>query len=286
MQHLVHESIIVYSQIRDELQRVIGMTRKLDKKYASFSTNLLHYYAERTQSQTILLQEWKLWDSDIIMRSMLECATRFLFVSIAAPEERAQRISEYTVLLSEIENLQRSEKAKDFVAATTNEDTKMLIGGVVLGTEHETGLRAKWPKAKRNALKQKWSFTEISRVLSTFHNERLDLRKYNSFLHGYGISSHLIHADQISMDLVRDRAAREPQEKSLMERAHFARLATEPVSILFLCWRAMAYASGVDSHNNDLVKSVMALNEEADVYHREFAESQRACYDEPTSDEK
>ncbi|MES3021123.1 MAG: DUF5677 domain-containing protein [Pseudomonadota bacterium] len=285
MQHLVHASVIVYSQLRDELQHVIKMTRQIDPKYASYSATVLQYYAERSQSQTLLLQAWKLWDADIIMRSMLECATRFLFVSIAAPDERAQRIEEYTISLNEIENLQRSEKAKDFVATSIDEDTKMLIGGVVFGAEDEAELRARWPKAKRKALKQKWSFTEISHVLSTFHVDRLDLRNYKSFLHGYGLSSHLIHADQTSMDLVKDRAGREPQEKAMLEKAHFARLATEPVSILFLCWRAMAYASGVDSKNIEIVKSVIALNEQAAVYHRAFAESQRDLYSRPLGHE-
>lgn len=270
--------MIVYSKLRDELQHVIEATRQLDPQYAAFSATVLHYYAERSQSQTLLLQAWKLWDSDIIMRSMLECATRFLFVSIALPEERAQRIYEYTISLNEIEDLQRSEKAKDFVAASTNQDATMLIGGVVLGTEDEAELRAKWPKAKRNALKQKWSFTEMSQVLSAFHEKGLDLRKYKSFLHRYGLSSHLIHADQTSMDLIRDRAGREPNKKAILEKAHFARLATEPVSILFLCWRAMVYASGVDSQDKEIIQSLFALDRQADVYHRAFAESQMHHY--------
>ncbi|SFH18562.1 DUF5677 domain-containing protein [Pseudomonas sp. NFACC45] len=274
MQHLIHASLDVYSQLRDELQRVINKSREVDPEYSSHSGIVLHYYSERCQSINILLQEWKLWDCDIIMRSSLECATRFLFVSIAPPEERRLRIYEYAVLLNEIEDLQRSERAKPFATESNNQDTQMLIGGVILAPDQEAELRAKWPKSKRNTLKQKWSFTEMARVLCEFHDEGLDLRGYKSFLHSYGISSHFIHADQTAMDLIWDRATREPQEIALLERAHFARLATEPVSILFLCWRAMVYATGVESSRKDIVQSVLALNEQADIYHREFAESQ------------
>ena len=278
MQHLVHASVAVYSQIRDQLQQVIDTSRAIDPKYAAYSAMVLHYYSGRCQSLNLLLQEWKLWDSDIIMRAALECATRFLFVSIAPQGERTQRIDEYSVFLSEIEELQTSEKAKAFVAEATEEHAKMLIGGVMLSDEDEALLRAKWPKVKRNALKQKWSFSEIVRVVSAFNHDRLDLRKYKSFLHGYGISSHLIHADQTAMDVVWDRANRNPQERAILENAHFARLATEPVSLLFLCWRAMEYASGIDSKSDNIVDSIINLNEQADVYHRAFAESQAHFY--------
>ncbi|WP_331275357.1 MULTISPECIES: DUF5677 domain-containing protein [Pseudomonas] len=286
MQHLIHASLDVYSQLRDELQQVIKNSREIDPKYSSHSGMVLHYYSERCQSINLLLQDWRLWDCDIIMRTALECATRFLFVSIAPPEERGLRIDEYAVLLNEIEDLQRSERAKPFAAGSDNQDTQMLIGGVILDPDHEAELRAKWPKSKRNSLKQKWSFSEMARVLCDFHKNGLDLRGYKSFLHGYGMSSHLIHADQTAMDLIRDRSTREPQERALLERAHFAGLATEPVSILFLCWRAMVYATGVESSKKDIVQSVLALNEQADIYHREFAESQVHRYkqsDDPTT---
>ncbi|WP_319757299.1 hypothetical protein [Pseudomonas aeruginosa] len=278
MQHLIYASLGVFSQLRDELQHVIESSKGIDPKYASHSGMVLSYYSERCQSINLLLQEWKLWDCDIIMRAALECATRFLFVSIAPPEERGLRIDEYTVLLNEIEDLQRSERAKPFAVGSTDPDTRMLVGGVILGPDQEAELRAKWPKSKRNALKQKWSFTEMARILCDFHDDGLDLRGYKSFLHGYGISSHFIHADQTAMDLIWDRARRDPQERALLESAHFARLATEPVSILFLCWRAMVYATGIESSSKDIVESIMALSDQASIYHREFAESQEHHY--------
>lgn len=116
MQYLIYASLSVLSQLRDELQRVIESSKRIDPKYAAHSQIFLHYYSKRCQSINLLPQDWKLWDCNIIMRAALECATRFPFVSIAPPEECGLRIDEYTILLNEIEDLQRSERAKPFVA--------------------------------------------------------------------------------------------------------------------------------------------------------------------------
>lgn len=87
MQYLIHNSLDVYSLLRDELQLIIEKSKKIDPKYASHSGVALYYYSERCQSINLLLQQWKLWDCDILMRAALECATRFLFISIAPSEE-------------------------------------------------------------------------------------------------------------------------------------------------------------------------------------------------------
>lgn len=279
MQYLLNASLAIYSQIRDDLRQLITAFNSVDARYAAYAGAQLHYYSERCQSLNILLQEWKLWDSDIVMRSALECASRFLFVSIAPNDERAQRIVEYTVSLNEIEELQRSERARSAVEAAVDEDTHMLIGGVVLDPTREEELRAKWPKVARNALRQRWSFSEIARTLTNFHDDGLDLRKYKSLLHSYGVSSHLIHADQTAMDIVRDRMGRQPEERRLMERAHFARLATEQTFLLFLCWRAAVYATGLDSRNEGIGRGLMELTAAADRHHEEFARSQSHRYE-------
>lgn len=278
MQLLLSESLVVFSQLRDEIENAISESKPTEARYSRFATGQMHYYGERCQSLNLLLQDWKLWDSDILMRSATECATRFIFVSISEPTERANRIEEYEVALNEIDDLQWSEKAKPAVAASTDSDTTMLLGGVVLSPEREAELRARWPKAKRAQLKQKWSFSEMVRQLSEFHDDGIDLRHYKSLLHGYGLSSHLIHADQTAINMFWDRQEREPHVRKMQEQAHFARLATTQVSILFLCWRAIAFAMGFDSKNSEPIKCLMALNENADVFHRVFAKSQAHLY--------
>lgn len=278
VQLLLRESIFVFSEFRDEIKRTISASERTDARYSRFALGQMHYYSERCQSLNLLLQDWKLWDCDIIMRAATECATRLIFVSIAPASERTNRIDEYEISLNEIDDLQRSERVKPAVAASTDVDTSMLLGGVILSPEREAELRARWPKAIRTQLKQKWSFSEMVKELSEFHNDRIDLRLYKSLLHGYGLSSHLIHADQTAINMFWDRLEREPRIRKLQEEAHFARLATTQVTMMLLCWRAIVFATGFDSKNQEPVKHLMALNKNADVFHKAFAESQAHMY--------
>lgn len=279
MLHLVHSSVAVYSTIRDRFIESIERCRQTDPAYAQFAGAQMHYYSSRCQSVNLLLQEGKLWDCDIVMRAALECATRFLFVSIADTLERNLRIQEYAISLNEIEDLLRSEKAKIAAKHASESESAMLFGGAVLSPEREAELRAKWPRAKRKVLKQRWSFSEMSRALERFRDPTLDLTKYGSLLHSYGISSHLIHADKTAMNLMTDRATREPNERDLMERAHFARLAVQQTDLFFICWRAMERTFGSAKQHRSLVEALLKLHEEADKYYHAFACSQMHLYE-------
>jgi len=275
---LLRDSLDVYSQVRDELQLLFDPAKDRDPAYANFTIGQLHFYSERCQSVNLLLQEDKLWDCDILMRSALECATRFLFVSVAEGKERDLRVEEYTYLLSEIEDLQRCEKTRTAAQQASNPDDAMLLGGAVLSQERLATLRQKWPRPKRKALLQKWSFSEMARALTSVHRKEIDLRLYGSLLHTYAMSSHLIHADQTAMNLVWERRGRLPHERDALVAAHSARLITDPVSLLFICWRALAFAVGVPAKNENVVRALLDLQKRADVYHKAFAESQRAYY--------
>lgn len=280
---LLNDSLAVFSEFRDEINNAISYSKLSDPRYSRFALGQMHYYSERCQSLNLLLQEMRLWDSDIIMRAATECATRFIFVSIAPPVERKQRIEEYEISLNEINDLQRSERVKPAVAASIDAGAKMLLGGVALSAELEAQLRSRWPKTKRTQMKQKWSFSEMVKDLSKFYNEKIDLRLYKNLLHGYGLSSHLIHADQTAIDMFWDRIEREPSIRKLQEEAHFARLATTQVTLMFLCLRAISFATGFESRNKNLVKNLFKLTERGDKFHLAFADSQANMYSETKS---
>lgn len=278
MFELLRDSLAVYSQVRDEIQLLFEPAKEMDPAYANFAIGQFHFYGERCQSVNLLLQEGKLWDCEILMRSALECATRFLFVSVAEGEERARRIEEYTHLLNEIEDLQRSEKTRAAAEQALNPDYAMLLGGAVLSEERLAILRQKWPKPKRKALLQKWSFSEMARALTAVHQKEIDLRLFGGFLHTYAVSSHLIHADQTAMNLVWERRGRLLHERDALVSAHTARLISDPVSLLFICWRAFAFANDLPAKNETVVRALLDFQERTNTYHKTFTETQRGYY--------
>lgn len=275
---LLSDSLRVYSQIRDSFSRTIESCRSIDKRYADYAYAQMSFYSSRCTSMNVLLQEWMLWDCDIIMRSALECATKFLYVSSVSGPERNARLVECTISLNEVEDILRSDKARKAADNSLNDHDEMLLRGAVLPNGREDELRLKWPKAKRHALKQKWSFSELVRELKKVDEETLNLTGYESFLHGYGLSSHLIHADQTAINLHFDRLGRDESERHLLECAHFARLAVEQTSLFFLCCRAMEHSLGVLHITRDVVMRLLDLHEASKIYHVKFADSQRSFY--------
>lgn len=275
---LLQQGLLVYAGIRDELLRLLKNAKERDPDYANFAQSQLYFFGERSQSINVLLQHGKLWDCEILMRSALECATRFLFVSVVDYKERRRRIGEYWVDLHEIDVLQQSLKSGPAAKAARGSRHEQLLEGVVLSPEERDRLQAKWPRAKRASLQQKWSFSEMVRELVAVHREGLDLRLYDCFLHGYSLSSHMIHADQTAVSLVWDRNNREAAERNAMIIAHAARLVTDQVDLLFLCWRAFAHATGIESRRFDLQTALQNLHEAAEPYHEVFALSQEDFY--------
>lgn len=280
MLDLLERSLKVYSQIRDSFYRTIESCRSTDEQYASYAYAQMSFYSSRCISLNILLQEGMLWDCEIIMRSALECATKFLYVSAVSGPEREARIIECVISLNEIEDISRSDKASTAANNSVEDNSGMLLRGAILPKEREEKLREKWPKNKRHALKQKWSFTELVRELKQVHEETLDLRGYDSLLHSYGLSSHLIHADQTALNLDLDRKTRPAPERMLLERAHFARLSVEQTTLLFLCCRAMEHSLGVLHIPRETVQELLELQAASSSIHREFAESQSSFYEE------
>ena len=278
LQELFLSSVDVFSQIRDAFVESFEGSREAAPEFVAYSSAQMRYYSERCQSLSILLQETRLWDCDILMRSIIECASQYMFVCISSEPERSEKIHEYETSLSEIASILRTEKARKAAHNTSDADDAMLIGGAALDSAAEATLRSKWPKASRQALKQKWSFSEIARQLETFKAPGLDLTSYGSLLHSYGLGSHLLHADQTAMDLMADRDSREAVERALMEAAHFARLTVEPTYLFYLCWRGMQFSTGRAVPHKHILERISSLGTLSAPFHSAFADSQRQFY--------
>jgi hypothetical protein len=272
-------SLDAYSHTRDLCVEVLNKGKLINPEFSNFAHTLLHYYSDRIQSLNILSQNGRLWDSEIVYRSALECITRLIFVSIADEAEKKIRIREFFYDLDEVESLERTNKAEVVVNNSDDELTRTLIGGVVLTQGEEFKLREKWPKKARKLLKQKWSFSEMVREVTCYNSKNLDFRKYSTLLYSYNLSSHFIHADNTAIALTWDRNNnREPLELETLIKSHTSRLLTDPVSMLVLCLKAISVSLGVEFETEILGKKIEKMNELGDTLQENFYTSQSHKY--------
>jgi hypothetical protein len=272
-------SLDAYSHTRDLCVEVLNKGNLIDPEFSNFAHALLHYYSDRIQSLSLLNQNGRLWDAEIVYRSALECSTRLIYVCIADEAEKKVRVREFFHDLQEVEYLERTSKAETAVTNSNNEQTRTFVGGVVLSKEDELKLRKKWPKKARKMLKQKWSFSEMVREITCYNNKNLDLTKYSSLLYSYNLSSHLIHADHTALELTWDRNNnREPLELQELIKSHTSKMLTEPVSMLVICLKSISLSLGIEFDTKPLEEKLVKMNELGDKLHDSFYATQSNKY--------
>ena len=250
MIELQRASLDAYSHTRDLCVEVLNKGGLIDPEFSNFAHALLHYYSDRIQSLSLLNQNGRLWDAEIVYRSALECSTRLIYVCIADEAEKKVRVKEFFHDLQEVEYLERTNKAEAAVTNSDKEQTRTLVGGVVLSKEKELKLREKWPKKARKLLKQKWSFAEMVRERTYYNNKSLDLTKYSSL---------------------------ELQE---LIKSHTSKMLTEPVSMLVICLKAISVSLGVEFDTKPLEKKLAKMHKLGDKLHDSFYLTQSHRYEE------
>lgn len=165
----------------------------------------------------------KMWDGEMLVRSVVEGTLRFAYICAGDPVEREQRRAEYSELLPEIAELKHSFRAARLleVIAAGESRHRRPIQELVLLPERVEELRRKYPTKDSKQLEHKWSFHSL---VDAFTRSDLPAAESASALfHNYGISSHLIHQDGTAMHLICDRENREADRRTAIDVAHAAR---------------------------------------------------------------
>lgn len=198
---------------------------KLDEVHHVFP--LIKFIISRLETVATLTTRDYLWDAEIILRSALETYVKFMFISAAKGEERANRIDEYWNLLSEISSIKQSAQAKkNLEFFGESEIHRLAYMPLVLPDELENKLRKKWPKSDRQRLEQKWSFSEIVLSISR-ENKGTPLEMILALSHSYRISSHVMHGDETGVLIIEERESRTQEEKDKANAGHYLRLMSD-----------------------------------------------------------
>jgi len=166
---------------------------------------ITNFISERIFTVIHLLEVDKVWDAEIILRTVLESFMKALYILTQRnPKDYAERLDEYWGVLDEIERINQSEKAKEFLKndRILNIET---IKGLILSEEEEKEIKniPSWSNRKyRVALKNSWSYSGI--LLYLMKDEKTPpLISFELLQFYYKISSHIAHGDKTGINLVR-----------------------------------------------------------------------------------
>lgn len=192
---------------------------------------IVEFILERIDATLLLTTENRVWDADIISRTVLETLMKLMFISYAEGEEKDIRLNEFWNSLSEINSIKQSEQAKKNLAhlGGNKEIHHLAYSKIILPIELEKELKDKWPRSKRKIVEQKWSFSEIVSSLSkNFGGVPLPI--FETLPHTYRMSSHIAHGDETGILIIRERNSRSSEDQYVANRAHYLRLLSDCLS--------------------------------------------------------
>jgi hypothetical protein len=201
----------------------------------------------------------RLWDVEILMRSVLEGTYKFIAMCSRDQANRLSRVKEYWDHLPEVAKLRTNRRAKDFLEIVDDPDSDAWrpIRDLLLPQEVLDELQQRYPRKVQDGLEKGWSFGGLAKALAA---SDLPAAKYLSLmLHDYGLSSHLVHQDGDGVMMIWERDQRSIPRREALELAHGL---SELSDIFHLAmFRALAAY-----HMLDLEKgSVLAMNSKYSV---------------------
>lgn len=244
----MHSAMGTFVAFRSANVELVRRLHAADPDLASLCQHLAFHVGERHQAATVLVQGAMLWDAEIVLRSASEAAVKVLFLCLADQNERAARIVEFTEGLNAIADIKQSERAATRLEhMAPDAPDRFIFESNVLDEATLASLRTRWPRKDRKRLNAKWSYTEMVAWVANWMHEKGGSEAYKLLMHGYGISSHFIHADHRSLDLVADRRGRREDVRRAQEVAHVARLTTDMLLQCSMIGVALLHANGIRS---------------------------------------
>jgi len=177
-----------------------------------------------SESALLLVSNVRVWDADILVRSVVEGTLKFAYLGSGTDDARAEKTKEYWDVLPDISRLKRHQRVDRFLAVVDNPeaDEWRPLRDLRRDQGEFEELQGAYPKKLRQPIEQRWSFAEIGQALSRDDpGSGFDLLKH--FLFNYGMASHLAHQDADAVGMVWERFQREPDRYEAVQVAHGAR---------------------------------------------------------------
>lgn len=223
----------------------------------------LHLSCHTTAESVLLLVTYvRLWDADVLFRSVMEGSYKFAFILMSDAKERSQKLHEYSEVLFEISELKRSSRIQDLlkVLPNPNDDEWKALRDMVSTPEREAEIRGRYNKDQRRAIEQKWSFGEICASLR--RSSSTHISNLAQMMYSYGMSSHVAHQDSTGVGMVWDRVGRDDVRRNAVELAHGSRLISDMCTMAWLRAQMLVkHCSGDVATLRPFIKRIAVLSD-------------------------
>ena len=198
------------------------------------------------ESALLLVANVRLWDADVLVRSVVEGSLKFTFLLIGDEAERKQKLHEFADVLFEISALKRNSRVEEILNGLDdpNADEWRPFREMLLSPESIAAIKTKYPRDTRRVIEQRWSFGAICSSLR--RSGTPGLSQLGHMMYNYGMSSHVAHQDSVGIGMVWERNGRNRERRGAVELAHGARLVTDVCIMSWLRARMLFKRCGLD----------------------------------------
>lgn len=120
------------------------------------------------ESITLLIGNRKIWDAEIIFRTVLEGTIKSLYLSIGSEEEKKEKCKDFWDRLPDLDFLKRSGKAEvllDLIKTDNNHGFKD-IKDMILSDIDKERINNLYSNKQKNELRNKWDFNNILKTIT------------------------------------------------------------------------------------------------------------------------
>jgi hypothetical protein len=176
-----------------------------------------------TDSALYLVHGQRLWDAEIVLRSVLEGSLKWIYL-LESEATFTARCLEYCDALPAIAQLKWHARAAAALKCHADPGAGELrpYRDLLLTDEEAARIRAAYPRQTRRALEDRWGFTSLLKTLSRVGGAIGPIG--NTLLHTYSVASHLQHMSNEGTEMLIERDRRKSERRDTIHVAHAAGL--------------------------------------------------------------
>jgi len=212
-----------------------------------FAIARLHHQCWSTsESALFLASHGKLWDAEILTRTVLEGTFQSLALCLASPSERDATTEEYLVHMLDIGHMRRHRRAEALLKMSSlphDHPTMRPIAEILLSSEQLSELESKYPRKRRMLIEERWSLTKLIERVSSMDGAWKQLA---GMTWSHVTASSVAHLGGEALQVIYEREQRSEERRSSIELAHGSRLVTDQLILAWLRTIGVYHAEGVD----------------------------------------